>query len=53
VRYSEAAQTILPDLAKSRGDSSGLWRIRNFFIAETSLIEPGTEFYVTIRQKDK
>ena len=52
-RYSEAAQTILPDLAKSRGDSSGLWRIRNFFVAETTVIEPGTEFYVTIRQKDK
>lgn len=52
-RYSEAAQTILPDVTKSRGDSSGLWRVRNFFIAETSLVEPGTEFYVTIRQKDK
>ena len=53
VRYSDAAQSILPDLAKSRGDSSGLWRVRNFFVAQTSVIEPGSQFYVTIRQKDK
>lgn len=53
VRYSQAAQTILPDLTKVRGDSTGLWRIRNFFVAETTIIDPGSQFYVTIRQRDK